>query len=429
MKIGRYEILDKLGEGAMGTVYRARDPLIERTVAIKTIPLVLPEEEKRLFEDRFLREAKSAGKLSHPNIVTIYDVGETDDVAYIAMEYLEGPSLRELLRKHGRLPPQLAVETALQMAEAIAFAHDHGIVHRDVKPPNVIVLSNRGTVKLTDFGIAHLMSSNETRAGMLMGSPRYMSPEQVQGQPIDGRSDIFSLGVVLHEMLTGRPVFGGEELHGILFRIVNEPVPPVSSLRPGLPAELDTIVSRCLAKRPEERYAYAGELAEALRSLLLESQAALNPPDTPSPIPRSLKYLAFGTPFLVLLAIAIGLIVISFFLGKNRPPAQPMNEPVLDLRMSGTPTRESAGLPASQQTKQAQEKAAQTKPAQQKTPQRQDFYLIELDKKLAQMKVQRSELLSQYTELHPDIVMLDRQIDKLQDEKRRYLKQQRRQNN
>lgn len=408
----------------MGTVYRAYDPLIERIVAIKTIPLALPEEEKRLFEDRFLREAKSAGKLSHPNIVTIYDVGETDDVAYIAMEYLEGSSLRELLRKHGHLPPRLAIETALQMAEALAFAHDHGIVHRDVKPPNVIILSNRGAVKLTDFGIAHLMSSNETRAGMLMGSPRYMSPEQVQGQPIDGRSDIFSLGTVLYEMLTGRPVFGGEELHGILFRIVNEPVPPVSSLLPDLPAELDTIVSRCLAKRPEERYAHAGELAEALRSLLLESQTALNPLETPSTIPRSLKYLAFSTPFLVLLVIGIGLIVISFFLGKSPPPERVTNEPAPDLKITGTPAKEAASQPDRPDMKSGQAKNMQAKQTRKEVTRQQDFHLVELDKRLAQLQVQRAELLSNYTELHPDVVLLDRQIEKLQDERRQYLKRQ-----
>ncbi len=423
MRIGRFDILDKLGEGAMGTVYRALDPLIERTVAIKTIPLNLPEEEKRLFEDRFLREAKSAGRLSHPNIVTIYDVGETDDFAYIAMEYLDGPSLREILREHGPLPLELALETALQMADALAFAHDHGVVHRDIKPPNVIVLGKRGTVKLTDFGIAHLMSNTETRAGMLLGSPRYMSPEQVQGQPVDGRSDIFSLGVVLYEMLAGRPPFGGEELHGILFRIVNEPVAPISQTRRNIPVGVDEILARCLAKKPQDRYSNANDLVNDLNKLLhpppIEStEQPVNPP-----LSRTLKAVAFGMPVLIALVLTIGMIVTTFVLERNQVQRGSVtNTPSIQTPQLVTITKSL--------TSAKNEETSQPQSGNKKKPSsNEDFFLEELEKKLAKLKVRRSELLSSYTELHPDVVIIDREIDQLEDERRQYQKRKKRQNN
>lgn len=416
MRIGRFDILEKLGEGAMGTVYRALDPLIERTVAIKTIPLNLPEEEKRLFEDRFLREAKSAGKLSHPNIVTIYDVGETDDFAYIAMEYLDGPSLREILREHGPLPFELALDTALQMADALAFAHDHGIVHRDIKPPNVIVDSKRGAVKLTDFGIAHLMSSTETRAGMLLGSPRYMSPEQVQGQPVDGRSDIFSLGVVLYEMLAGRPPFGGEELHGILFRIVNEPVAPVSQTRRDIPPGVDEILARCLAKRPEDRYSNANDLAHDLNTLSHPQQAESPEQPVNPPLSRTLKAVAFGMPVLIALVLAVGMIVTTFILERNQAqPDSAANTPSIQTPQLVTITK---SLTAANTEETSQGQPGNKK----KSSSNEDFFLEELDKKLAKLKVRRTELLSSYTELHPDVVIIDREIDQLEDERRQYLK-------
>ncbi len=237
MKIGRYEVLEELGQGAMGTVYRARDPLIERTVAIKTVSILLLQQEGADAESRFLREAQSAGRLSHPNIVTIYDVGEADGLAYIAMEYLTGMTLRDVINK-GQIPLELALDTAVQMAEALAFAHEHGVIHRDIKPANVVVTGQRGHVKLTDFGIAHLVNSNHTKTGQMLGSPRYMSPEQAMGREIDGRSDIFSLGAVLYEMLTGHYAFDGDSLPSIVYRVISEIPVAAESLRPQLPAEL-----------------------------------------------------------------------------------------------------------------------------------------------------------------------------------------------
>jgi eukaryotic-like serine/threonine-protein kinase len=417
-RIGRFDILDKIGEGAMGTVYRALDPLIERTVAIKTIPLELPEEEKRLFEDRFLREAKSAGRLSHPNIVTIYDVGETDDVAYIAMEYLDGPSLRDILHEHGPLPLDLALDTAIQMADALSFAHDHGIVHRDIKPPNVLIVGKRGTVKLTDFGIAHLMTNTETRAGMLMGSPRYMSPEQVQGKPVDGRSDIFSLGVVLYEMLVGQPPFGGEELHGILFRIVNEPVPLVAKIRSDIPPRLDEILARCLAKNPQQRYANANEMAYDLNALFHAHPAAIAQELVNPPLPKSLKAIAFGMPVMIALVLAVGMIVISFILDRTQGQMAKATPSIQTPQLVN-------GAPAVPSVEKPKVQAPRAKVKKEAMP-REDYFLVEIEKKLATLKVNRSALLSTYTELHPDVVIIDRQIEQLEEEKRNYLARKKR---
>ena len=203
--LGRYKILGELGRGAMGAVYRAVDPLIERDVAIKTLLPELPPEVLAEVRERFIREARSAGRLNHPNIVTIFDVGEQDGVAYIAMELLEGRSLQQVMKER-RLPFEETAELVAQVADALDAAYQFKIVHRDVKPANVMVGPN-GRAKLTDFGVARIDSSSMTQTGAALGSPKYMSPEQVLGLPIDPRSDIFSLGVMLYEMLAGRTPF------------------------------------------------------------------------------------------------------------------------------------------------------------------------------------------------------------------------------
>jgi hypothetical protein len=267
--LGRYRILGELGRGATGTVYRAVDPLIERTVAIKTLSPNLPEEVLNNVRERFLREAKSAGRLSHPNLVTIYDVGVEGETAFIAMELLEGQSLLRMLRQQGRLEFALAADLAAQIADGLEHAHRHAIVHRDVKPANVIV-SPTGQAKLTDFGVAYVPSSSMTQTGAALGSPKYMSPEQVLGQPADPRSDVFSLGVMLYEMLVHRTPFessGEISMFELMRRITVEPHRNVSELDGMLPTELDRILARALAKKPEQRYQRAGEMAEALRKL------------------------------------------------------------------------------------------------------------------------------------------------------------------
>ena len=267
--LGRYRILGELGRGAMGTVYRAHDPLIEREVAIKTLHPNLPEEVIAEVRPRFLREAKSAGQLNHPNIVTIFDVGEQDGVAYMAMELLEGRSLQQILGESARLPLQTIADLVAQIADALDRAQQLGIVHRDVKPANIVV-SASGHAKLTDFGVAYVPASTMTQTGTMIGSPRYMSPEQVLGLPIDPRSDIFSLGVVLYEMLAGRAPFvrpGDTTIFPLINRIAAEPHPPVTQLDPSIPAAFDVILSNALAKKPEDRYQRAGGMATDLRNL------------------------------------------------------------------------------------------------------------------------------------------------------------------
>ena len=265
-QLGRYEIIGELGQGAMGIVYKAKDPLIDRIVAIKTISLNLAMEEKEEYEARFYQEAKAAGRLSHPNIVTIYDVGKSGDVAYIAMEFLEGRELRDILNEDAHLPLSRVLDIVVQVAQGLAYAHEHGIVHRDVKPANIMVVRD-GHVKITDFGIARMASAAvRTQTGMVLGSPKYMSPEQVMGKPIDRRSDIFSLGVMLYEMLAGQVPFNGENVNAIMYQILNAVPLPLNTLNPAVPDMLNFIVAKALAKAPDDRYRDAGEFANDLRA-------------------------------------------------------------------------------------------------------------------------------------------------------------------
>jgi len=270
--LGRYRILGELGRGAMGVVYRAEDPLLSRTVAIKTISMVADAEERAEYEKRFYQEAKAAGGLSHPNVVTIYDIGHAGDVVYMAMEYVEGTELRALLQR-GRLDAAAAVDIAAQVAEGLAYAHARGIVHRDVKPANIMV-SREGAAKIMDFGIARMRASDvKTQTGMLLGSPKYMAPEQLRGGPLDPRCDIFSLGVVLYEALTGTPPFAGADLSQIMYQIVHAEPPPPGALNSRVPPLLDLIVAKALAKDPAARYPDARALAADLRSCQAEVAA------------------------------------------------------------------------------------------------------------------------------------------------------------
>ena len=265
-QLGRYEIISEIGQGAMGVVYKATDPLIDRTVAIKTINLGLAQEEKEEYEGRFYQEAKAAGRLSHPNIVTIYDVGKSGEVAYIAMEFLQGRELRDILDDTELLPVAQVLDIVLQVALGLAYAHEHGIVHRDVKPSNIMVIRD-GHVKITNFGIARMESASvRTQTGMVLGSPKYMSPEQVMGKLIDQRSDIFSLGVMLYEMLTGKAPFAGENVNAIMYQTLNGIPPPPSTVNPAVPDMLNFIVAKALAKNLDDRYQNAKDMADDLRA-------------------------------------------------------------------------------------------------------------------------------------------------------------------
>lgn len=287
--LGRYEIIEELGKGAMGVVYKAYDPLIERFVAVKTIDLSpLSESEKQEYGKRFYQEAKAAGRLNHPNIVTIYDLGESGDVAYIAMELMEGRDLQEMLYGKGHLLFTDALNIAIQVASGLYFAHQHGIVHRDIKPSNIMVLGDN-LVKIADFGIARMVGSATARfENVVLGTPEFMSPEQTMGKPTDARSDIFSLGAVLYYMLTDRLPFPAEDEKLLEQQVLNEEPGKPSAMNPGIPAELDEIIARCLAKDPDARYQGANELAYDLQACLT---ALLHPhTDTPQPVRGNGKF-------------------------------------------------------------------------------------------------------------------------------------------
>jgi len=269
-KIGRYEILEEIGRGAMGVVYRARDPNIGRLLAIKTIRMAElsdPVESARLRE-RLRREAHSAGILSHPGIVVVYDVGQEGELAFIAMELVPGRSLESLLADGPPLSRETILSILRQTAAALDYAHRKGIVHRDIKPANLLI-SEDGVVKITDFGVAKISSSQQlTIAGTVLGTPNYMSPEQVQGKPVDGRADQFALAVIAYELLTGKKPFTGETLTTVLYKIVAEPPPPPHEINPSLPWPVSLVLNRALAKDPEERYPTCTEFVEALERAL-----------------------------------------------------------------------------------------------------------------------------------------------------------------
>lgn len=265
--VGRYEIISELGRGAMGVVYKAKDPTIGRTVALKTMRLDVHGLDTAEMMRRFQNEARAAGVLSHPNIVTIYDAGERDGVFYIAMEFIEGTTLHELLAQQRILPTEDVIRYSRQVCKGLDYAHSNGIVHRDVKPANIMITAD-GTVKIMDFGIAKAGGSM-TSTGQVLGTPNYMSPEQVKGRPLDGRSDLFSFGVILYEMLTGEKPFTGQNVTTIIYKIVNEnPIAPRDldvTVHPGLSA----IVTRALAKSPEDRYQSGAELIHDLETYKL----------------------------------------------------------------------------------------------------------------------------------------------------------------
>jgi serine/threonine-protein kinase len=268
--LGRYELLEEIGKGAMGTVYLGRDPKLNRLVAIKTLALSqeFEAQEPEEVKARFFREAEAAGRLRHPHIVTIYDAGEEHDLAYIAMEYLPGKNLTHYLVKGEPLPLDWVMRIGMRVADALAYAHKHEVVHRDIKPANIVYNEDDDTLKITDFGIARITAATRTRTGVVLGTPSYMSPEQLSGRPVDGRSDLFSLGVTLFELTTGRQPFTGEELATLMYQIANERHPDVLRLRPDAPPCLARIINRALAKDPDRRYASGDDMRADLEQCL-----------------------------------------------------------------------------------------------------------------------------------------------------------------
>ena len=272
-QVGKYHIMQLIGEGAMGVVYRAVDPVLNRTVAIKVMNDALAREEE--LRARFLREAQAAGSLQHPNVITIFDFGEMEGHLYIAMEFVEGDDLEHVLHSREPLPLQLKLDIVTDVLSGLSYAHKRGIVHRDIKPANIRLTEER-RAKIMDFGIAHLASSSATRTGLIVGTPDYMAPEQVTGGRITAATDLFSVGTVLYEILSGARPFQSPTVHGVLYKVVSEEPPPLQSLVPGLPQELYTVVQRALAKQPDARFASALEMLGALSTVrsALNSQTA-----------------------------------------------------------------------------------------------------------------------------------------------------------
>jgi serine/threonine protein kinase len=268
-RFGRYEILAELGRGAMGIVYKARDPQIGRLVALKTILLQGEDPEKEAqFRKRFLCEAQAAGRLQHPGLVAIYDAGEAEETQYpyIVLEFVNGESLNKMLVREKKLPLMRALQLGEEIAEALDYAHGQGVVHRDIKPANILI-NEEGRAKIADFGIAQLNIASFSLPGQVMGTPAYMAPEQLSGQGVDGRSDIFSLGVLMYAMVTGHSAFHGNSATTICFKVVNRDPVPASAFDLRLPRGVDAIIARAMAKDPANRYQQAGEMAEELKSL------------------------------------------------------------------------------------------------------------------------------------------------------------------
>jgi serine/threonine-protein kinase len=296
-QLGRYIIESEIGRGAMGVVFKATDSVLQRTVAVKTVNMAMEKEHADKYEARFYQEARAAGGLNHPNIVTVYDAGKAGDVVYMAMEYIQGVELKSLFVEGQPMGVPQALSIAAQVAEGLAYAHQQGVVHRDIKPANIMVVSE-GPVKITDFGIARMRASADlTQTGVMLGSPKYMSPEQVIGKRADHRSDIFSLGVILYEMLCGAAPFNGENVTALMYQIVNFVPPAPSSVNDAVPQLADYIIAKMLAKPLEERYQDAAEVARDLRDC--ERQLAGGTTETPSTRPAAAPATAPPQPKLV----------------------------------------------------------------------------------------------------------------------------------
>jgi serine/threonine-protein kinase len=267
-RLGRYVIERRVGRGAMGAVYLAKDPRINRPVALKAIPIEKEFEDEELKEARlrFYREAESAGRLTHPNIITVFDAGEDKGLAYIAMEYVPGIPLRDFTDPNRLLAPKRALELAAATAEGLDYAHNQGVIHRDIKPANLLYNPKDGTIKISDFGVARMTDNNKTKTGIVLGTPMYMSPEQLGAEDLTGLSDLFSLGVTLYELLVGEVPFKASNIAVLMTKITTEEPAPIASRRAGIPPSVDAVLAKALAKRPQDRFSCGAEMAIALRN-------------------------------------------------------------------------------------------------------------------------------------------------------------------
>ncbi len=321
--IGRYHAVGELGRGAMGVVYQGFDPVIGRSVALKTLAIAGSDIESAQLRERLYREAAAAGTLTHPNIVTIYDVIEDGGTTAVAMELVEGRTLADLIAEKGALPLDRALELFTQVCSALDYAGAKGIVHRDIKPANILLTAD-DRVKVTDFGIARIAIAGLTQTGTIMGSPSYMSPEQVRGLPLDPRSDLFSAAVVLYEMLTGERPFGGDDIATTMYRIVNEPPRSLDQTNATVGPAVSAVLQRALAKNPDDRYPTGSELvAELTRSVAMPCMPVLPPNLSVQPIAAPAR----RSPIIyVIAALAVALVAVVLFGllggGKDAPPGQ-----------------------------------------------------------------------------------------------------------
>jgi len=267
-RLGRYVIQRRIGRGAMGAVYLGKDPRINRPVAVKAIPIEKEFEDDELKEARlrFYREAESAGRLTHPNIITVFDAGEDKGLAYIAMEYVPGTPLKEFTDPKRLLAPKRALELCAATAEALDYAHNQGVIHRDIKPANLLYNPKDGSLKISDFGVARMTDNNRTKTGIVLGTPMYMSPEQLGAENLTGLSDLFSLGVTLYELLVGEVPFRASNIAVLMTKITSEDPAAVSTRRAGIPPSVDAVLAKALAKKPKDRFSCGAEMAIALRN-------------------------------------------------------------------------------------------------------------------------------------------------------------------
>ena len=341
--LGNYQIVEELGRGGMAVVYRAYQPSLNRDVAIKVLPPQLSFDQE--FVERFQREAKAAAKLRHPNIVVIHDVGHEDGTYYIVMEYLQGRTLKQLIQQEGKLPPQRAAHIVDQVATALDYAHQQGLIHRDVKPSNIFV-GPHDHVTLTDFGIAKAASETQhlTRTGTLVGTPEYMSPEQAAGTGVDHRTDLYALGVVLYQMLAGRVPYQGTTPHATLHAVIYEPPPPPRRINPNLQPALEAVILRAVAKKPQQRFQRGADLASALRAALSgrAPQVVLPPqPETRIAPARRRSPMAWIVAGLAVVLIVMVVALAFLLFGGNGGGATPVPATTQAVALS-TPTSETS---------------------------------------------------------------------------------------
>ncbi len=333
MEYGRYQVIKELGKGSMGIVYQAHDPNLDLKVALKVL------RQDRLAADafvkRFLAEAKALGRLDHPNIVRVYNVDEDKGTVYIAMEFIEGEPLDEVA-KEKRFSPEEIIGLGITLAEALDYAHQKGIVHRDIKPSNILQRAD-GRIKITDFGIAHVddpSASLQTQAGEILGTPAYMSPEQILGRPVDGRSDLFSLGVILYELSTGKRPFVGESLPAIFNAIAQEDPHEPTRINPSIPKALSHIIMKCLKKIPDERFDSGKALADALRESIKqrEGEEARLPPSR-----QRRKRIILFLSIVIILTGAVGGLSYYFIVSKTETPPKIEVVKKASLKVESTP--------------------------------------------------------------------------------------------